>query len=227
MPNELVNSKEISLKAKGLFAYIQSKPDGWDFSAERIAQQLKEGLPAIMSTLKELEQFGYLKRERYMAENGHRLVQYVLFDEPTFDIPSKENLHRGFPSEENAYIAKPSEYIKKENTNKESNKPIKEKTEFQDFFGNQKPKTRRDDIFDLWFKYKAEKKQKYTESGKIALLKKWNHLTDDQLEDCINHSMANNYSGIFEKSVNSNNNGNSTGEKLGTSAARLEALRNW
>jgi hypothetical protein len=228
VPNDLVNSKQISLKAKGLFAYIQSKPDGWDFSAERIAQQLKEGLPSIMSTLKELEQFRYLKRERYMAENGHRLVQYILFDEPASDNPNEGNLHIDFPSEENAYIVKPSEYIKKENTKKESNnKPIKEKTEFQDFFGNQKPKTRRDEIFDLWFKYKAEKKQKYTESGKIALLKKWDHVTDDQLEEFINHSMANNYSGIFEKSVNSNNNGNSTGEKLGTSAARMEALRNW
>jgi hypothetical protein len=112
VPNDLVNSKYISLKAKGLFAYIQSKPDGWDFSAERIAQQLKEGLPSIMSTLKELEQFGYLKRERYMAENGHRLVQYTLFDEPSSDNPNEGNLHIDFPSEENAYIVKPSEYIK-------------------------------------------------------------------------------------------------------------------
>lgn len=225
VPNDLVNSKDISLKAKGLFAYIQSKPDGWDFSAERIANQSKEGLPAIMAALKELENFGYLKRDRYIAENGHRLVQYTLFDEPTLQIPNEEYLHRGFPNEENAYIVKPSNNIKKENTKKEfNNKPIKEKTEFQDFFGNQKPKTRRDEIFDLWFKYKAEKKQKYTESGKNALLKMWDHITDDQLEDFVNHSMANNYSGIFEKSVNSNNNGNSTGKKLGTSAARMAAL---
>ena len=44
IPNDLLNSTKISFKAKGLFAYIQSKPDNWEFSAERISKQVKEGL---------------------------------------------------------------------------------------------------------------------------------------------------------------------------------------
>jgi len=208
IPNDLVNSTEISLKAKGLFAYIQSKPDGWEFSAERISNQLKEGLPTINSALKELESNGYLRRERYQNEFGHWHIQYLLCE-----IPVAENLMLGNPLQENPNTGKPSNIIKKDITNKESNKEI--------------IKTRRDEIFDLWFKYKAEKKQRYTETGKQALLKKWIDFSDDQLEEYINYSMSNNYSGIFAKTVTNQNNGNSTDKPRGTSIDRMEALRNW
>jgi hypothetical protein len=212
IPNDLVNNLEISLKAKGLFAYIQSKPDGWDFSAERIAKYLKEGLQSVSSALKELEKSGYLIRQKKQNEWGHWEIEYVLNE-----IPAPENPAPGNPVYGNPTYGNPMPGKHLNNT-----KQLNIKQDYKEIV-----KTRRDDIFDLWFKYKAEKKQKYTESGKIALLKKWDHITDDQLDDFINHSMANNYSGIFEKSLNNNNNGNSTGEKLGTSAARLEALRNW
>ncbi len=212
IPNDLVNSDQISLKAKGLFAYIQSKPDGWDFSAERIANHIKEGLQSVSSALKELENSGYLIRQKQQNEWGHWEIEYVLNEIPTIENPTHGNPVSGNPTFGNPMPGKHTNNRKQLNTKQDYKEIIK---------------TRRDEIFDLWFKYKAEKKQKYTESGKIALLKKWDHITDDQLEDFINHSMANNYSGIFEKSVNINNNGNSTGEKLGTSAARMEALRNW
>ena len=55
IPNELLNNPNVSFKAKGLYAFIQSKPDDWDFSAERIATQTSDGRDAIRSALKELE----------------------------------------------------------------------------------------------------------------------------------------------------------------------------
>ena len=205
----MVNNLEISLKAKGLFAYIQSKPDGWDFSAERIAKYLKEGLQSVSSALKELEKSGYLIRQKKQNEWGHWEIEYVLNEIPAPENPAPGNPVYGNPTYGNPMPGKHPNNTKQLNTKQDYKEIVK---------------TRRDEIFDLWFKYKAEKKQKYTESGKIALLKKWDYVTDDQLEDFINHSMANNYSGIFEKSLNNNNNGNSTGEKLGTSAARMAAL---
>ena len=81
-PNELLNSKELSLRAKGLFAYIQSKPDNWDFSVEKIALQCKENEGAIAPILKELEAFGYLQRVKYHDEKGHWAIEYVLYSTP-------------------------------------------------------------------------------------------------------------------------------------------------
>lgn len=57
IPNSLLTHKEITLRAKGLYGYIQSKPDGWDFSSERIAYETKDGRDSIRAGLKELESF--------------------------------------------------------------------------------------------------------------------------------------------------------------------------
>lgn len=212
IPNELVNSTQISLKAKGLFAYIQSKPDGWDFSAERIANQVKEGLPAVMSALKELEVNGYLIRHRYISEIGHRLVEYILHDTPTLQKAIEEKVHIGFPHEEIADIVKPSNNIKKDSTNKVPIKTIIE-NKVNDFRNFIDPYTYLlGDQYESFFDYWTESNQK---NGKL----RWEDQKFFNIERRIATWMTNN--------KKFNDNGNSTGEKLGTSAARLEALRNW
>lgn len=62
--NEVLTDTKISLKAKGLFAYLYSKPDDWDFSGDRMSKENMEGRKAIYSALKELENEGYLQREK-------------------------------------------------------------------------------------------------------------------------------------------------------------------
>jgi hypothetical protein len=116
IPNDLLNSSKISFKAKGLYAFIQSKPDNWEFSAERISKQVKEGLPSVVSALKELETFGYLVRQRYQNNKGFWVVDYLLYE-----IPIKENLITGKPNEENPNIGKPSNNSNKDFSNKEYN----------------------------------------------------------------------------------------------------------
>jgi hypothetical protein len=61
----------LSLKAKGLWAFIMSKPDEWNRSAAEVLEsQLKEGRDAIMAALKELEVAGYLERGEKRLNNG-------------------------------------------------------------------------------------------------------------------------------------------------------------
>ena len=62
--NEVLSRTDLSLKAKGLYAYLFSKPDDWDFAAERIATECKEERKAVMRTLKELEVAKLLTRVR-------------------------------------------------------------------------------------------------------------------------------------------------------------------
>jgi len=45
-----------------MFGYLQSKPSNWQFSIEKMANQLMEGREAIRGALLELENAGYLKR---------------------------------------------------------------------------------------------------------------------------------------------------------------------
>ena len=62
--NVVLNNTNLSHKAKGVFCYIYSKPQDWDFSADRIAQSSTDGEKATRAALQELEEAGYLTRQR-------------------------------------------------------------------------------------------------------------------------------------------------------------------
>lgn len=87
-PNRVLNDPNLTMKAKGLFGFIQSKPGGWDFSAERIAKQTRDGVKSIYSGLKELEDAGYLKRVQYKLEDGTWDWEYILTSSP-FSVSRK------------------------------------------------------------------------------------------------------------------------------------------
>lgn len=78
IPNELLYCDGLSLKAKGLFAYMQAKPDNWEFSYERIAIENIDGEKSVLSGLKELEDKGYLKRDKYKNEKGQWEWEHTL-----------------------------------------------------------------------------------------------------------------------------------------------------
>jgi hypothetical protein len=95
IPQKVLYNPSLSLKAKGLFGYMQSKPDTWKFSARRIAQECKDGKESIESALKELEEAGYLVRNKYQTSNGtwdweHELSEKPWAGKPTLDKPALE-----------------------------------------------------------------------------------------------------------------------------------------
>jgi len=74
--NEIFNDEKLSFKAKGLYGFLMSKPDGWNFEANRIAGQSKDGRRAVLNGLTELEENGYLVRRK---QSDGRL-DYELFN---------------------------------------------------------------------------------------------------------------------------------------------------
>ena len=64
MGNIHLRDKNLSLKAVGLLSKMLSFNDSWQFSTRGLAAICKEGPDAILSTLKELEENGYLVRHR-------------------------------------------------------------------------------------------------------------------------------------------------------------------
>ena len=73
--NKVLNDANLSFKAKGIYAFIESKPDGWNFSGDRISKQTKDGRKSVYNGLKELEEKGYLVR----AKNKSGKSEYWLF----------------------------------------------------------------------------------------------------------------------------------------------------
>jgi hypothetical protein len=133
-PNVLLNNKNISLKAKWLFTYMNSKKDDWDFSLGWLCYELSEWIKAIRSGLKELEKEWFLLRKRINSLNWSFEYEWYLFIEPK---PSQPHSHEGHALEgytQNGYGNK-ERYKKQDIKNNIYNKEKNIKKE-KESFGN-------------------------------------------------------------------------------------------
>lgn len=94
VPNQIINDKNVSLKAKGLYLFMLSKPDNWDFSLNGMASQLKESKPAILRIIDELLSFGYLEKIKRREANKQACNDYILHKEPYFPSESQNVTHK-------------------------------------------------------------------------------------------------------------------------------------
>lgn len=108
--NDIINDSRMHLKALGLFAYMWSKPDDWQFYISEIAAHFKDGESAVSSAMKELMELGYLKRTQNRKDGKFSTYDYVLQE-----IPKPEN-HSSVPKGDLPKPEKPkSEKPKSEN----------------------------------------------------------------------------------------------------------------
>lgn len=139
MCNHHLKNKELSLKAKGLLSQMLSFPDGWNFNLKGLATLNKDGIDSIRSTMNELEEAGYVTRNRDRNEKGQlRGTEYTvreipeenldaenpILEEPTLDKPTLENPIQGKPILENPTQENPIQLSIKESSTKESNTNI-------------------------------------------------------------------------------------------------------
>ncbi len=99
MSNYHLRDVELSLKAKGLLSLMLSLPEDWDYTTKGLACICKDGVDSITSALKELENHGYLTRQRTRYENG-RLgdITYTIHEKPVGQETGEEK--RGIPEPE-------------------------------------------------------------------------------------------------------------------------------
>ena len=82
----------MSLKAKGLLSLMLALPDGWACSVSGLVELSSDGRESVTTALKELERFGYLKRERQMTEDGKFAgYDYTVCEKPFTGKPFTEN----------------------------------------------------------------------------------------------------------------------------------------
>lgn len=88
--NTGLKDKSLSLKAKGLLAYMLSLPDDWIFYETELIKHSKDGRDSIRGGLKELEDKGYLVRERARDDSGKlKGTDWLLYETPqNVNIPT-------------------------------------------------------------------------------------------------------------------------------------------
>ena len=100
--NVVLNDTSLSWKAKGLFVYLWSQADEWDFYESEVVKHSTDKLGSLKSGLKELEHQGYLKRQILRDDKGKfKGNEWVLSDNPMFKNPISDNPISDNPMSEN------------------------------------------------------------------------------------------------------------------------------
>ena len=137
MSNNHLRNKVLSLKSKGLLSMMLSLPDDWNYTTRGLSKICKEGTDSIGSALKELEQTGYIVRNRLRDSKGKITdVEYIIYETPHNrgpDTPAKSLPDKAYPNTGNPYLDNPGlenrPQLNKDKSNPERQKKDKQNTE--------------------------------------------------------------------------------------------------
>ena len=108
MANFHLRDKNLSLKAVGLLSKMLSFNDGWQFSTRGLSAICKEGPDAILSALRELENYGYLVRHQARDEKGRMSsMAFEIYEKPQEVLPEAGNPYTENPDADNPVTEKP------------------------------------------------------------------------------------------------------------------------
>jgi hypothetical protein len=149
-PNTLLNDKHISLKAKGLYTFMESKAGGWVFSASRLEKLLKESRKSILTAMSELKDNGWLSYKKNKDGSGvYELLGSYVAESP-FVMPQSQNAPN--PKSQNDTVPKGDSISKKEKALSSKKDYSSEKNRF-DVFRKNYPKKFNKRGLDTEFNY--------------------------------------------------------------------------
>lgn len=124
MNNTIVRDDSLSWKARGIFAYLWSMPDDWNFYETEVAKHATDGRQSLRTGLEELEKNGYLERTRSRDKLGKfGAPVWVLHDEPVTthspmsDYPTLDKPTSDYPTSGNRTLL--NKYLTKETSTNE------------------------------------------------------------------------------------------------------------
>ncbi|MEK4115595.1 helix-turn-helix domain-containing protein [Paenibacillus sp. FSL W8-0919] len=98
-----LSDERLSWKAKGLLAYLLSKPSNWRVFTSDLVKRSKDGRDAVYSAIKELESCGYVERRQTRDESQKITgMETVIYERPIIDDPGPDS-----PQTEIPYVEKP------------------------------------------------------------------------------------------------------------------------
>ena len=70
LANAPLNDERLSWEARGLLAYLLSKPNNWKVNSRALVSKAPAGRAKVQRILRELEEHGYLERRKVRGERG-------------------------------------------------------------------------------------------------------------------------------------------------------------
>ena len=133
IPRDLIFDNTLSDRARFVFCFMASKPNGWDFFLEPMAKEIGYSVETLRKYINELVNSGWLEKGEQKNEGGmFGAIEYTLkatkspsMKKPCTEITVSEKIRVG----ENPTLNKIDNKQKKDNKEKEINKSISEKDE--------------------------------------------------------------------------------------------------
>lgn len=133
MARDTAQDRNLSFEARGVLAYLLSKPDDWEIRVSDLKQQC--GKTKVYRIIDELKTAGYLEdRERIQKPDGtFAYTPYILHERPVTDgkKPCPENPYADKPQADEPHTDEPLAENRDDNKQQNPQKTEKQKTEKQ------------------------------------------------------------------------------------------------
>ena len=120
LPNKLINDEKLSGDGLAVLVYLLSKPADWKVNAQNIANRFGYGINKVYQIIKQLIQYGYVKKDVIRDQGKFTQIVYHVYDQPVYDQPF-EPFHclpqMDLPQMENSEAYKVKKVQSKEITN--------------------------------------------------------------------------------------------------------------
>lgn len=201
--NEFIFNKNLSLKAKGLLCHLLALPNDWKLYVEELNKWHKDGKHTIYTTLKELENRGYLKRKQFRDKLGKiKSWDYIIYEKPykgfvdsVYPLPNSQDVDNPDVDEPNVE----NRTLIKTNSIKDLNKLNTKKKEDFEFENLEELNV---EAWKMWRAYRKETfRLTYKPIGEKAAVGKLMRLSQgchEVQEQIIQQSIENGWKGIFD-----------------------------
>ena len=108
MNKSAIYDNTLSFKAKGIFAYLLSRPDDWQFYEIEIAEHSTDGIASVKAGIKELIDKGYITRSSRRNEKGKfQGYSYEVYEVPpqVLDTAKERKQPNSSALKENKYFS--------------------------------------------------------------------------------------------------------------------------
>ena len=113
----VLEDDRLSFKAKGILAYLLSKPDNWKVIVGNLVKYSKDGKSAVYAGLKELKECGYYVKTPIRSEDGRRISRW---ESTVYEMP--DSLLSDFQEIDNEEIENQNLENRERNNNYYNNK---------------------------------------------------------------------------------------------------------
>lgn len=86
-----IDGQKLKPETWGLYIFMLSLPDDWDFTIRGLAEVVNAGKDKIQRMLKELETTGFIKRSQVIENGIFGKIEYLILDKPESPYPENKD----------------------------------------------------------------------------------------------------------------------------------------